>query len=144
MGLAIEQAKLAATQGEVPVGAVLVVNEELIASAYNQVEALQDPTAHAETLVIREASKRLSSWRLSDAKLYVTLEPCPMCLGAMLLSRIDSLFFAARDKRLGAAGSQFDISAMSSLPHQLKTYSGLLEDESKELLGDFFSALRDN
>ncbi|MDF0668073.1 MAG: tRNA adenosine(34) deaminase TadA [Nitrospira sp.] len=142
MELALQQAKLAAPIGEVPIGAVLVHNQEVIAAGHNYREISQDPTAHAEMIVIRKAAERLQTWRLTDTTLYVTLEPCPMCAGAIMQARIARLVFGAWDPKAGACGSIFDIPAERRLNHRVQVLGGLLEQESRELLQKFFRAQR--
>ena len=142
MELALQQAALAPPVGEVPIGAVLVHNHEVIAAAHNYREISQDPTAHAEMVVIRKAAERLRTWRLTDTILYVTLEPCPMCAGAMVQSRIARLVFGAWDPKAGACGSIFDIPAERRLNHRVQVMGGLLEQESRKLLQEFFRAKR--
>ena len=142
MELALQQARLAPLVGEVPIGAVLVHQDEVIAAAHNYRELSQDPTAHAEMIVIRKAAEQLKTWRLTDTTLYVTLEPCPMCAGAILQSRIARLVFGAWDPKAGACGSIFDIPAERQLNHRVQVVGGLLEQESRELLQTFFRAKR--
>lgn len=142
MDLALQQAALAPEAGEVPIGAVLVHNLEVIAVAHNYREISQDPTAHAEMIVIRKAAERLRTWRLIGTTLYVTLEPCPMCAGAIVQSRIARLVFGAWDPKAGACGSIFDIPAERRLNHRVQVMGGLLELESRELLRMFFQTKR--
>ncbi len=142
MELALRQAALAPQAGEVPIGAVLVHNHEVIAAGHNYREILQDPTAHAEMVVIRKAAEQLRTWRLTDTTLYVTLEPCPMCAGAIVQSRIARLVFGAWDPKAGACGSIFDIPAERRLNHRVQVMGGLLEQESRALLQNFFRAKR--
>ncbi len=142
MALALEQARAAISQGEVPVGAVLAVDGEVVAAAHNLRESLNDPCAHAELLVIRETSCVLKRWRLSNATLYVTLEPCIMCMGAALLARIDRIVFGALDPKGGAAGSLYDLSSDPRLNHRIVLHGGIAADESSQLLREFFRALR--
>jgi tRNA(adenine34) deaminase len=142
MAEALSEARSAAALGEVPIGAVVVVDGEVVSRAHNMVETKLDATLHAEIIAIRRASENLGSWRLKGAALYVTLEPCPMCLGAMILSRIDKLYFGAHDPRLGSVGSCFDLSDYPGWPHAIEVYSGLLADESSQLLQSFFEGLR--
>lgn len=142
MRRALQEAALAAEKGEVPVGAVLVVRGEVVAQAHNLRELQNDPTAHAELLAIRAASARLGSWRLVDAALYVTLEPCIMCMGAALLSRIERIVYGAKDPRGGAAGSLYDVSQDVRLNHRIEIRSGVLEVECGEVLKRFFKQLR--
>lgn len=142
MQQALAEARKAMQIGEVPVGAVLVKDERVVARAYNEVESRCASTAHAEVLVLERASKDLGSWRLNDATLYVTLEPCTMCAGAILLSRVGRVVFGARDPRQGALGSVYDLSDHSELPHRFKVISGVCEAECASMLKDFFSKLR--
>ena len=144
MELALQQAAMAPLVGEVPIGAVLVHNHEVIAAGHNYREVSQDPTAHAELIVIRNAAERLQTWRLIDTTLYVTLEPCPMCAGAIVQARIARLVFGAWDPKAGACGSIFNIPAERRLNHRVQVMGGLLERESRELLQEFFRAKRDN
>lgn len=125
-------------QEEVPVGALLVINQQVVAAACNQTIRLCDPTAHAEILVLREAARLVNNYRLVDATVYVTLEPCPMCVGAMLQARIKRLVFAAYDKRLGALGSVFNVLQPKAINHRFLVSDGLLAQESAELLKQFF------
>jgi tRNA(adenine34) deaminase len=142
MKIALEQAQSAGQKGEVPVGAVLVKDGQMVAAAANQVEALPDASGHAEILAIREASLKLGRWRLDDTQLVVTLEPCPMCITAIILARIPEVYFGTFDPRMGACGSLFDLSDHKALPHQTKVFSGVLEKECSALLKDFFRELR--
>lgn len=142
MELALQQAALAPQAGEVPIGAVLVHNHEVITAAHNYRENSQDPTAHAEMVVIRKAAEHLRTWRLTETTLYVTLEPCPMCAGAIVQSRIARLVFGAWDPKAGACGSIFDIPAERRLNHRVQVMGGLLEQESRELLQTFFRTKR--
>jgi tRNA(adenine34) deaminase len=142
MRMALDQAVLAQALGEVPIGAVLVHDGHVVAQAHNAREAWQDPTAHAEVVAIREAAKRLGTWRLTGGVLYVTLEPCAMCVGAMILARIDRLVFGALDPKAGACGSVFSIPEERRLNHRLEVCGGVLERESQELLQVFFQSLR--
>jgi tRNA(adenine34) deaminase len=143
MRLALEQARLAPAKGEVPIAAALVLNDRVIAQAHNYRESWQDPTAHAEIVAIREAAARLGSWRMTGSTLYVTVEPCTMCVGAIIQSRISRLVFGAWDSKAGACGSVFDIPAQPRLNHRVDVLGGLLEQESQELLQEFFRGLRD-
>ncbi len=142
MALAIEQALLAAEEGEVPVGAVVVVEDRVIAAAHNRPIALSDPTAHAEMLAIRQAAKELSTYRLSGATIYVTLEPCVMCVGAMVLARVARLKFGARDPKAGAVGSVYDLGRDGRLNHRIEVIGGLMEPECAAILREFFRARR--
>ena len=142
MRLALEQAMKASVQGEVPIGAVLVRDDQVLAHAHNFRESWQDPTAHAEIVAIREAATQSGSWRLTGTTLYVTLEPCAMCIGAIILARIPRLVFGATDPKAGACGSVFDLSKEQRLNHCVEVVSGILERESQELLQTFFKNLR--
>jgi tRNA(adenine34) deaminase len=142
MRLAIDQAKKAAELGEVPIGAVIVMDNVVIASAYNLREQEQRSVAHAELLAIDEACKKLGTWRLTNATLYVTLEPCPMCAGAIMLSRIDRAVFGAYDPKGGCAGTLMNLLQEDRFNHQSEVISGVLEKECGELLTSFFKAIR--
>jgi len=142
MRLALEQARKASAQGEVPIGAVLVRDGQVLAHAHNVREAWQDPTAHAEIVAIREAATQSGSWRLTDTTLYVTLEPCAMCVGAIILARIPRLVFGAMDPKAGACGSIFDLPVERRLNHHVEVIGGVSEQESQELLRAFFRNLR--
>jgi tRNA(adenine34) deaminase len=142
MGEALRQARMAYEADEVPVGAVIVREGKIIARAHNQVELLKDATAHAEMLVITQAAHALGDWRLQGCTMFVTKEPCPMCAGAIVLSRIQRLVFGARDERAGAAGSVFDITAARGLNHVVEVTAGVKETESRELLQSFFRQKR--
>lgn len=143
MHRALLEAKKAYLKGEVPVGAVITLDRQVIARAHNRREELQDPTAHAEILAIREAAAKLRSWRLVGATIYVTLEPCPMCAGALVLARIGRLVYGAADPKSGAAGSVMNLVNHEVLNHRVSVTSGILEDECSALLKQFFSELRD-
>ncbi len=142
MRLALAEAEKAAACGETPVGAVLVVDDEIVAVAHNMRESWQDPTAHAELMVLREASTRLGRWRLSDATLYVTLEPCLMCAGAMVLARLGRLVYGCRDQKAGALGSVYDVVRDGRLNHLFRITPGVLEAQCREVLSGFFEKLR--
>lgn len=142
MRMALEQAAKSAAIGEVPIGAVLVHEGTIIAQAHNHREAWQDPTAHAELIVIREGAKALGQWRLIDTTLYVTLEPCAMCLGAIVLARIPRLVFGAKDPKAGACGSVLDFARDPRLNHGVEVVGGMLEEESQRMLTGFFKELR--
>jgi tRNA(adenine34) deaminase len=139
---ALEEAARATAIGEVPIAGVLVHKDIVIASAHNYRETWQDPTAHAEIIVIRAASKQLGTWRLLDSTLYVTVEPCAMCLGAIILARIPRVVFGAPDPKAGACGSVLDFSREARLNHQVTAIGGVLQEESQALLRDFFRDLR--
>ncbi|MBI1819285.1 MAG: tRNA adenosine(34) deaminase TadA [Nitrospirae bacterium] len=142
MQLALEEARAAYVKGEVPVGAILVAGNQVIARAHNLRESQNDPTAHAEMVVIREASRLLNKWRLSDATLYVTLEPCVMCAGALVHARIPRLVFGCFDPKAGACGSLMNIPHDNQLNHRIEMDSGCLEQECSHILQQFFSELR--
>ncbi len=144
MRLALEQARLAPAAGEVPIGAVLVQDGEVLAQVHNFREVSQDPTAHAEIVAIREASTRLGTWRLTGTTLYVTLEPCSMCTGAIIQSRITRVVFATRDPKAGACGSVFNLPVEPRLNHRVQVMSGVLERECQDLLQAFFRRLRED
>jgi tRNA(adenine34) deaminase len=142
MELALVEARRAAEQGEVPVGAVLVLGGEIVASRGNERDRRNDPTAHAEMLVLRDAAAIAGGWRLSEATLYVTLEPCAMCAGAIVLARIKRLVWGADDPKAGAAGSIFNIVEHPALNHNPEVCAGIMEAESSQVLRDFFAARR--
>jgi Cytosine/adenosine deaminases len=142
MELAITEAGKARAIGEVPIGAVIVRNDRVIARAYNRRETLQEPTAHAELSAIREASRTLGTWRLTGCTLYVTLEPCPMCAGAVVLSRIDRLVFGAPDPKAGCAGTLMNLVQDDRFNHQAQVTGQVLRDQCGTLLTDFFRELR--
>jgi tRNA(adenine34) deaminase len=142
MGRALQQAKLALETDDVPVGAVVVRGGDVIAAAANRREADQDPTAHAEVLALRHAARVTGSWRLEGCALYVTLEPCAMCAGALVLARVPLLVYGAADPKAGAAGSVFDLVREPRLNHQLQVVSGVLADECGALLVRFFRTRR--
>ena len=143
MRTALRQAALALPLGEVPVAAVLVRDGQVLALAHNARELEQDPTAHAEMIVIRDAAAALGSWRLTDTTLYVTLEPCAMCVGAILHARIARLVFGAWDPKAGACGSLFDLPGEPRLNHRVLISGGVLEEDSQALLQNFFRRLRE-
>lgn len=142
MKLAIEEAKIAAQKGEVPVGAVIIKDGEVLSRAHNLTESLKDPTAHAELLAIKEACNALGSPRLTGTAMYVTLEPCSMCAGALIWSRIERLYIGAMDKKAGACGSVFDIVDSPKLNHRIVVEAGIMEEECTALMKDFFKELR--
>jgi len=142
MRKALKEARKAYDEGEVPVGAVVVWENRVVGRGHNQTEALQDPTAHAEILAITAAANFLSSWRLEGVSLYVTLEPCPMCAGAIVNSRINTLVFGASDPKRGACGSLYNIVQDDRLNHRVQLISGVLAEESSDLLRQFFKELR--
>jgi tRNA(adenine34) deaminase len=141
MRLALDQARMAARHGDVPVGAVIVDQAgSVLGAAGNEREIRHDPTAHAEILVLREASRRLRSWRLTGLTLVVTLEPCTMCAGALVLARVARLVFGAFDPKAGAVSSLFDVVRDPGLNHRVDVRSGILEDECGALLKEFFAS----
>ncbi len=142
MQRALAQARCAAELGEVPVGAVVVLQNELVAEAHNLRETSKDPLAHAELLAIAQAARALGRWRLSGCTLYVTLEPCPMCAGAVVNARLDRLVYGAADPRSGAAGSLCNLVQDSRLNHRAELWGGLCAEESAQLLRQFFSLRR--
>lgn len=144
MRLALAQARLAFSRKEVPIGAVMVRGEEVIARAFNRRESDHDPTAHAEILCIRKASRKLRSWRLSGLTLYVTVEPCPMCAGAIYLARIDRLVYGAKDEKAGSAGTLYNIVNDPHLNHRVQVTGGVCEEQAARLMQDFFERLRYN
>ncbi len=143
MAKALREAEKAALKGEVPVGAVIVREGRIIARAHNLREAKADPSAHAELLAIRSAARKLKTWRLSGATMYVTLEPCLMCMGAILLARIPRLVFGPLDPKAGASGSLYDIPSDKRLNHRVHVTGGVLASESEEVLKSFFRKLRE-
>ncbi len=142
MRLALREAEQSLEHGDVPIGAVLVLGGEVLAAAHNEREVRQDPTAHAEVLALREASRSLGSWRLLDSVLYVTLEPCAMCAGAIVLARVRRVVFGAEDPKAGAAGSVLDVLGEQRLNHRPEVAGGLLAGESSALLSEFFASRR--
>ena len=142
MRMAIEQAQLAAQSGEVPVGAVLVKDGKVISKAFNKPIANHDPSAHAEMLALREAALAEENYRIPGSTLYVTLEPCAMCSGAMLHARIDRVVYGAPDPKTGAAGSVLDIFASKQINHQTSVEGGIMSEECGQLLRDFFKGRR--
>ena len=142
MQVAIEEAQKAVEADEVPIGAVLVYEDEIIARSHNLPRFLNDPTAHAEMLVLREGAKKLGNYRLNDCVLYVTLEPCPMCLGAMLYARISHLYFGAYDKKLGAVSSVYKLLEAPEINHVIHAQGGFCEQPCKEILQSFFKKKR--
>ncbi|QSO47900.1 tRNA adenosine(34) deaminase TadA [Alicyclobacillus mengziensis] len=144
MRQALAMAHQAAKLGEVPIGAVVVRNGQLVTSAHNWRETWNDPTAHAELIAIREASKVLGGWRLEDCTLYVTLEPCPMCAGAIVLSRIGNVYFGAKDEKGGAVVSKLHSFTPGLWNHDPNFHGGILADECGMILKDFFRGLRNS
>jgi len=142
MQLALEEARKAPQHEDVPIGAVAVLDGEVIAQAHNRREIDNDPTAHAEILALREASRKIGHWRLEGVTLYCTLEPCAMCAGAMVLARLPELVFAASDPKAGAGGSIMDLLHHSSLNHQVEVRSGILMEQASAEIVNFFAELR--
>ncbi len=142
MRLAIREAELACEHEDVPIGAVLVREGEVIAAAHNERELREDPTAHAEILALREAARALGSWRVLDSVLYVTLEPCAMCAGAVVLARVPRVVFGAPDPQAGACGSVLDVLSEPRLNHRPEVAGGLLAEECGALLSAFFALRR--
>jgi len=142
MRLALREAQRASEHDDVPIGAVVAHAGELIAAGHNERELRQDPTAHAETIALREAARVLGSWRVLDAVLYVTLEPCAMCAGAIVLARIPRVVFGASDPKAGACGSVLDVLGEPRLNHRPDVASGLLAEECGALLSEFFASRR--
>ena len=142
MHLALEEARIAAAEGEIPVGAVLVKNGEVIARAHNRRENDHDPTAHAEVLCMRQAARVLGDWRLRGCTLYVTLEPCPMCAGARVMSQLSRCVYGALDDKQGCCGSVYDLPGDPALGSQTQWQSGVMAEECCELMRSFFSNKR--
>ncbi len=142
MAQALDEARAAYEEGEVPVGAVIVHGGRIIARAHNQREALNDPTAHAEMIAITQAAEALESWRLLDCVLYVTLEPCPMCAGAIVQARIPAVVYGASDAKAGACQSLYTITTDPRLNHQSTIVGGIMLEECREILRQFFAEQR--
>jgi tRNA(adenine34) deaminase len=142
MGLALREASRALEHDDIPVGAIVVKGGEVIGAGHNERELRADPTAHAEMLALRDAARTLGSWRVLDSVLYVTLEPCAMCAGAIVLSRIPRVVFGATDPKAGAGGSVLNVMAEPRLNHRPQVQSGLLAEESADLLRAFFASRR--
>jgi tRNA(adenine34) deaminase len=139
---ALDAASVAQANGDVPIGCVIVHQDRIIARAYNQREQLQDPTAHAEIIALTQASSALGTWRLHGCTVYVTLEPCSMCAGALVLARVDRLVFACHDPKTGACGSLFNIAQDDRLNHRIQTDSGVLAEKCSKNLRGFFKLKR--
>ena len=142
MRMALDEARSAAECGEVPIGAVLVKHDSVLGFGRNQRESWQDPTAHAEMIALRAAAAELQTWRLLQATLYVTMEPCVMCIGAVILARVKRVVFGVRDPKAGACGSIFNIPLDRRLNHHVEVVGGILQEESRQLLQEFFCGLR--
>lgn len=143
MRLALEEAQLAASSGDVPVGAVVVRDGVVIGRGHNRREQDNDPTAHAEVIAIRQAAEALGAWRLTGSTMYVTIEPCPMCAGALVLARVDRLVYGAADPKTGATGSLWNIVQDERLNHRLGVTAGVLESECRDLIRSFFQQRRE-
>jgi tRNA(adenine34) deaminase len=142
MFAALQEAEKALEENEVPVGAVVIKDSRIIGRGYNQVERLKDATAHAEMIAITAAANHVGNWRLHDCSIYVTLEPCVMCTGALLASRIKELYFSIFDPKFGACGSIYNLAEDGKTNHKINVYSGIYAEESKKLLQDFFDNLK--
>ena len=141
--LALEEAQRAAQEGEVPVGAIVVCRGDVVAAAHNQRETLRDPTAHAEMIAITQAAESLGAWRLEGCTLYVTLEPCPMCAGAIVQARVPRVVYGAADPKAGAVDSLYSLLADDRLNHRCDVSGGVLAEECGAILTDFFKSRRD-
>ena len=144
MSIAIELAKQAGESGEVPVGAVLILDDKMIGKGRNQSIELNDPSAHAEIQALREGGSKIGNYRLKGSKIYVTIEPCTMCIGALVHARIEKLIFGAREPKSGAVSCTNDILEKHSFNHRFKVIEGVLEDECSQLMRNFFRARRNN
>jgi tRNA(adenine34) deaminase len=142
MRAALDEARVALSRGEVPVGCVIVVGGEIVGRGHNLRETLQDPTAHAEMVAVREAAAKLGSWRLVGATLYVTLEPCPMCAGALVNARVERVVYGAADPKAGATSTLFAIGTDPRLNHRFELVPGVLAEECGAILKDFVGAIR--
>jgi tRNA(adenine34) deaminase len=142
MRLALDEAARALRSGEVPVGAVLVHDRQVLARGHNGPIAQSDPTAHAEIVVMRAGARKIDNYRLNGTVLYVTVEPCVMCMGALIHARVERLVYGAEDPRVGAAGTVFDLSSDSRLNHRLEVTGGVLEDECRGIIQEFFKNRR--
>ncbi len=142
MSEALKEAKKAFEKKEVPVGAVIVHNSKIIAKAHNQIEMLHDATAHAEMIAITQAAEYLNNWRLNDAEIFVTIEPCIMCCGAIVLSRIKRLYYGARDPKMGGVESIADVISNPRLNHKVEVIAGIREEECAALIREFFEKIR--
>lgn len=142
MRVAIEAARIASDNGDVPIGAVIVYQDRIIGKAYNQREQLNDPTAHAEIIALTQAAATLESWRLNGCTMYVTLEPCPMCAGALVLGRLDRLVYGCDDPKTGACKSLYNIVQDGRLNHKVQVTSGVMEEQCRQQLQEFFARRR--
>ena len=143
MRAALDEAAIAESLAEVPIGAVVVLDDQVIGRGHNLRETSNDPTTHAEILAIQQAAKKLNSWRLLDCTLYVTLEPCVMCMGAIILARIPQLVFGCRDPKVGAVGSIYNFAEDERFNHQVQVREGILQQECSTQLSNFFKSLRE-
>lgn len=142
MTVALEEAQRGALEGEVPVGAIVVIGNRVVAAAHNLPIGLCDPTAHAEMLAIRDAAANAGEYRLAEASIYVTLEPCVMCIGAIITARIAKVYYGARDEKAGALGSVYDIGRDGRLNHRVEVYGGIIGERCAEVLREFFASRR--
>lgn len=142
MNLALKEASKALKTNDVPIGAVSVQNGKIIARAHNEKEKRGDSTCHAELLVLKKTAKKLKTWRLNNVDIFTTLEPCPMCAGALVLARIKSLFYGAKDKKSGACGSIMNLANHKKLNHRIKVKGGIMEKECSGIIKEFFRNLR--
>lgn len=142
MAMALDEAQKAYRLGEVPIGAVVVRHQKIIGRGHNMRETWKDPTAHAEMIAIRKACEQAGGWRLTESTLYVTIEPCPMCAGAMVLARLPRLVYGARDPKGGAVDSLFDLVRREELNHRVEVTAGVLEEECRAIMQKFFRELR--
>ncbi len=143
MNQALREAELAFDKDEVPIGAVVVLDNKVIGRGHNLTQSLKDATAHAEMIAITSAAEKIGDWRLEDCILYSTIEPCTMCAGAAVLSRIRTIYYGARDSKFGACGSIFDIPRNEKLNHRIEVIAGLMEGEAVEIMQKFFKKLRE-
>lgn len=143
MKIALEEAKKAYNKDEIPVGAVIIKNGEVVAKAYNLKETKQDTTNHAEILAIKKASKKLGTWRLTDCEMYVTLEPCSMCAGALIQSRIKKVYIGAMDYKTGACGSNLNLLEDYPCNHKVEVQTGVMQEECEQIIKNFFKELRE-
>ncbi len=139
---ALKEARKCRISEDIPVGAVVVLDEKIIARGYNQREKNHDPAGHAEMVAMRRAAKKLGTWRLNRTSIYTTFEPCPMCAGAMVQSRVENLYFGIKNLKAGAAGTVIDLTRHRGLNHRLNVQGGLLEVESRKLIREFFKKIR--
>lgn len=142
MKIALVEAKKALKTNDIPIGAVSVLNGKIIARAHNEKEKRKDATCHAELLLLKKTAKKLKTWRLNNVQVYTTLEPCPMCAGALVLCRIKNLVYGAKDPKAGACGSIMNLADNKKLNHRIKVKGGLMEKECSEIIKDFFGKLR--